>query len=346
MEFTASMVAQLLKGTVDGDPETKLNTIAKIEEGREGALSFLANPKYEPYIYTTGSSAVLVRNDFRPSKEIRTTLIRVADPYQALAQLLAIYEQSQTRPKKGIHPTAVIEPGAVVGSDVYIGAYAYVSENAVIGDGCSLYPHVFIGDSVTIGKSCTLHPGVKIYRKCVIGNDCILHAGAVIGADGFGFAPVTDANYMKIPQVGNVILEDHVEIGANTCIDRATMGSTIIRQGVKLDNLLQVGHNVEIGENTVIAAQCGVAGSSKVGKNCMIGGQVGISGHLTIADGTKIGAQSGIMGSVTEENSVIFGSPAFESKQYMKSLVYFRKLPELGRKVDELGKQVESLRNK
>lgn len=346
MEFTASMVAQLLKGTVDGDPETKLNTIAKIEEGREGALSFLANPKYEPYIYTTGSSAVLVRNDFRPSKEIRTTLIRVADPYQALAQLLAIYEQSQTRPKKGIHPTAVIEPGAVVGSDVYIGAYAYVSENAVIGDGCSLYPHVFIGDSVTIGKSCTLHPGVKIYRKCVIGNDCILHAGAVIGADGFGFAPVTDANYMKIPQVGNVILEDHVEIGANTCIDRATMGSTIIRQGVKLDNLLQVGHNVEIGENTVIAAQCGVAGSSKVGKNCMIGGQVGISGHLTIADGTKIGAQSGIMGSVTEENSVIFGSPAFESKQYMKSLVYFRKLPELGRKVDELGKQVESLKNK
>lgn len=340
------MVAQLLKGTVDGDPETKLNTIAKIEEGHEGALSFLANPKYEPYIYTTGSSAVLVRNDFRPSKEIRTTLIRVADPYQALAQLLAIYEQSQTRPKKGIHPTAVIEPGAVVGSDVYIGAYAYVSENAVIGDGCSLYPHVFIGDSVTIGKSCTLHPGVKIYRKCVIGNDCILHAGAVIGADGFGFAPVTDANYMKIPQVGNVILEDHVEIGANTCIDRATMGSTIIRQGVKLDNLLQVGHNVEIGENTVIAAQCGVAGSSKVGKNCMIGGQVGISGHLTIADGTKIGAQSGIMGSVTEENSVIFGSPAFESKQYMKSLVYFRKLPELGRKVDELGKQVESLRNK
>jgi UDP-3-O-[3-hydroxymyristoyl] glucosamine N-acyltransferase len=299
MEFTASMVAQLLKGTVDGDPETKLNTIAKIEEGHEGALSFLANPKYEPYIYTTGSSAVLVRNDFSPSKEIRTTLIRVADPYQALAQLLAIYEQSQTRPKKGIHPTAVIEPGAVIGSDVYIGAYAYVSDNAVIGDGCSLYPHVFVGDSVTIGKSCTLHPGVKIYRKCLIGNDCILHAGAVIGADGFGFAPVTDASYMKIPQVGNVILEDHVEIGANTCVDRATMGSTIIRQGVKLDNLLQVGHNVEIGENTVMAAQCGVAGSSKVGKNCMIGGQVGISGHLTIADGTKIGAQSGIMGSVT-----------------------------------------------
>ncbi len=293
------MVAQLLKGTVDGDPETKLNTIAKIEEGHEGALSFLANPKYEPYIYTTGSSAVLVRNDFSPSKEIRTTLIRVADPYQALAQLLAIYEQSQTRPKKGIHPTAVIEPGAVIGSDVYIGAYAYVSDNAVIGDGCSLYPHVFVGDSVTIGKSCTLHPGVKIYRKCLIGNDCILHAGAVIGADGFGFAPVTDASYMKIPQVGNVILEDHVEIGANTCVDRATMGSTIIRQGVKLDNLLQVGHNVEIGENTVMAAQCGVAGSSKVGKNCMIGGQVGISGHLTIADGTKIGAQSGIMGSVT-----------------------------------------------
>ncbi|MCI0523128.1 MAG: UDP-3-O-(3-hydroxymyristoyl)glucosamine N-acyltransferase [Bacteroidales bacterium] len=346
MEFTALMVAQLLKGSVEGDPETKLNTIAKIEEGHEGALSFLANPKYESYIYTTGASAVLVRNDFRPSKEIRTTLIRVADPYQALAQLLAIYEQSLNKPKKGIHPTAVIEKGAVIGSDVYIGAFAYVSDNAVIGEGCSLYPNVFIGDSVTIGKGCTLHPGVKVYRHCIIGNDCILHAGAVIGADGFGFAPVTDANYMKIPQVGNVILEDHVEIGANTCIDRATMGSTIIRQGVKLDNLLQIGHNVEIGENTVIAAQSGIAGSSKVGRNCMFGGQVGISGHLTIADGTKIGAQSGIMGSVTEENSTIFGYPAYESKQYMKSLVYFRKLPELARKVDELGKLMDLLKNK
>lgn len=346
MEFTASMVAQLLKGSVEGDPETKLNTIAKIEEGHEGALSFLANPKYESYIYTTGASAVLVRNDFNPSKKITTTLIRVADPYQALAQLLAIYEQSMNKPKKGIHPTAVIEQGAVIGSDVYIGAYAYVSDNAVIGEGCSLYPHVFIGDSVTIGKGCTLHPGAKVYRQCVIGNDCILHAGAVIGADGFGFAPVADANYMKIPQVGNVILEDRVEIGANTCIDRATMGSTIIRQGVKLDNLVQVGHNVEIGENTVIAAQSGIAGSSKVGRNCMFGGQVGISGHLTIADGTKIGAQSGIMGSVTGENSVIFGSPAFDSKQYMKSLVYFRKLPELGRKIDELEKLLESLKNK
>ncbi|MCU0378128.1 MAG: UDP-3-O-(3-hydroxymyristoyl)glucosamine N-acyltransferase [Bacteroidales bacterium] len=346
MEFTASMVAQLLKGSVEGDPETRLNTIAKIEEGHEGALSFLANPKYEPYIYTTLSSAVLVRNDFKPSKEIRTTLIRVADPYQALAQLLAIYEKSQNKPKKGIHPTAVIEQGAVIGNDVYIGAYAYVSDNALIGDGCSLYPHVYIGDSVRIGKNCTLHPGVKIYRHCLIGDDCILHAGVVIGADGFGFAPVADANYMKIPQVGNVILEDRVEIGANTCIDRATMGSTIIRQGVKLDNLLQVGHNVEIGENTVIAAQSGVAGSSKVGRNCMFGGQVGISGHITIADGTKIGAQSGIMGSVTEENTVLFGYPAFESKQYMRSLVYFKKLPELGRKVDEVGKLLESLKNK
>lgn len=339
------MVAQLLKGTVEGDPGIKLNTIAKIEEGHEGALSFLANPRYEHYIYTTGSSAVLVRNDFTPSKELKTTLIRVADPYQALAQLLAIYEQAR-QVKRGIHATAIIEEGAVTGNDVYIGAYTYVSEKAVIGDGCSLYPNVFIGEGVRIGKNCTLHPGVKVYRQCIIGNDCIVHAGAVIGADGFGFAPVADANYMKIPQIGNVILEDNVEVGANTCIDRATMGSTVIRRGVKLDNLLQVGHNVEIGENTVIAAQSGIAGSSKVGKNCMIGGQVGISGHISLADGCKIGAQSGIMSNITEENTTLFGYPALESKQYMKSFVYFRKLPDLSRKLDELSKSVESLKNR
>ena len=346
MEFTAAMIAGLLDGTVDGDPETRLKTIARIEEGYAGALSFLSNPKYEPYLYTTGSSAVLVKKDFIPSKEVAATLIRVDDPYQALARLLTIYDE-QTRPvRKGIHPTAVIEDSAVIGSNVYMGAHVYVAEKAVIGDGCSLYPNVYIGDGVKIGRNCTFHPGVKVYRNCIIGNDCIIHGGAVIGSDGFGFAPVNDANYMKIPQVGNVIIEDNVEIGSNTCIDRATMGSTVIRRGVKLDNLIQVGHNVEIGENTVIAAQTGLAGSTRIGKNCMFGGQVGFAGHLSIADGCKIGAQSGIMSTVSEENAVLLGYPATDSKQFLKSVVYIRKLPELSSKIDALAKTVESLKNR
>jgi len=345
MEFTAAMIAGLLNGTVEGDPETKLNTVARIEEGGAGALSFLSNPKYEPYLYTTGASAVLVKNDFIPSKEVKATLIRVEDPYQALARLLAFYEQARTA-KKGIHPSAVIDEKAVLGESLFIGACSVISENAVIGDGCSLHPQVYIGENVRIGKNCTLHPGVKVYRDSVIGNDCILHAGAVIGADGFGFAPVTDANFIKIPQIGNVILEDNVEIGSNTCIDRATMGSTIIRKGVKLDNLIQVGHNCEIGENTVIAAQSGLAGSSVVGRNCMFGGQVGLAGHLRIADGVKIGAQSGIMSTISEENATYLGYPATDSKQFLKTTVYLRKLPDLSSRVDDLAKAVESLKNR
>jgi UDP-3-O-[3-hydroxymyristoyl] glucosamine N-acyltransferase len=345
MEFTAAMIAQLLKGTVEGDPETKLHTFAKIEEGHEGALSFLSNPKYEPYIYTTGSSAVLVRNDFKPVKEVKVTLIRVEDPYQALALLLAMYEQAKPV-KKGIHPTAVIDETASVGDDVYIGAYAVVSENALISDGCNLYPHVFIGDGVKMGKNCILYPGVKIYKDCIIGNDCILHAGVVIGADGFGFAPLADNNYMKIPQIGNVILEDNVEIGANTCIDRATMGSTVVQRGAKIDNLVQIAHNVVIGENTVIAAQTGIAGSTKVGRNCMMGGQVGIAGHANIANGCKIAAQSGISGNIREENATLLGTPAIESRMFIRSFKYFIKLPELNKKLEELIKAVDSLKNK
>ena len=345
MEFTAAMIAQILNGTVEGDPETRLNTVARIEEGRAGALSFLSNPKYEPYLYTTGSSAVLVKNDFTPAKAVTATLIRVDDPYQALARLLAFYEQVKS-PKKGIHPTAVIDEKATVGKDVFIGACTVITENTIIGDGCSLHPQVYIGENVKIGKNCTLHPGVKVYRDCVIGNDCILHAGAVIGADGFGFAPVADSNFMKIPQIGNVILEDNVEIGSNTCIDRATMGSTIIRKGVKLDNLIQVGHNVEIGENTVIAAQSGLAGSTRVGKNCMFGGQVGLAGHLSIAAGVKIGAQSGIMSTVTEENAVLLGYPATDSRQFLRSVAYIRRIPDISSKVDALAKTVESLKNR
>lgn len=339
------MIARILDGTVEGDPETKLNTVARIEEGQPGALSFLSNPKYEPHLYTTGASAVLVRNDFTAAKEVKATLIRVDDPYQALARLLAFYEQARPA-KKGIHPTAVIDDKASVGNDVFIGACTVISENAVVGDGCTVHPQVFVGENVRIGKNCTLHPGVKVYRDCVIGNDCILHAGAVVGADGFGFAPVTDSNFMKIPQIGNVILEDNVEIGSNTCIDRATMGSTIIRRGVKLDNLIQVGHNVEIGENTVIAAQSGLAGSTRVGKNCMFGGQVGLAGHLSIADGVKIGAQSGIMSTVSQENAILLGYPATESKQFLRSVAYIRKLPELSSRLDTLSKEVESLKNR
>ncbi len=345
MEFTAAMIAGLLDGKVEGDPETKLNTVARIEEGHPGALSFLSNPKYEPYLYTTAASAVLVRSDFKPAKEISTTLIRVEDPYQALAKLLAFYEQARPA-RKGIHHTAVIDEKASVGANVFIGACAVISEKAVIGDGCSLHPQVYIGENVKIGKNCTLHPGVKVYRDCVIGNDCTIHAGAVIGADGFGFAPVSDSDFMKIPQIGNVILEDNVEIGSNTCVDRATMGSTIIRKGVKLDNLIQVGHNCEIGENTVIAAQSGLAGSSRVGRNCMFGGQVGLAGHLSIADGVKIGAQSGIMSTISEANATYLGYPATDSKQFLKTTVYLRKLPELSNRLDALAKTVESLKNK
>ena len=345
MEFTAAAIAGFLKGEIEGNPDIKVNTVAKIEEGHEGALSFLANPKYEHYIYSTGSSIVLVNKSFVPSGKICATLIRVENAYEAFASLLSLVDQSRPR-KKGIHSTAIIETSAKVGSDVYIGPYSYIGENCVIGDGCSVYPHVYIGDNTKLGRNCTLNPGVKIYHDCLVGEGCIIHAGSVIGSDGFGFAPQSESEFMKIPQLGNVILEDHVEIGANVTIDRATMGSTIIRKGVKLDNLIQIGHNVDIGENTVMAAQTGIAGSSKIGKNCMFGGQVGIAGHNKIANGTKVGAQAGILGDVKEENTVIIGSPAIDLKQFLKSSVIFKKLPELKNKVDTLEKEVESLKKK
>jgi len=345
MEFTAATIAGFLKGEIEGNPDIKVNTIAKIEEGIEGALSFLANPKYEHYIYETKSSVVLVNRSFVPSASIGATLIRVENSYEAFASLLRLVDQARPR-KKGIHPAAIIETSAKVGSDVFIGPYAYIGENCVIGDGCSIYPHVYIGDNTRLGNSCTLNPGVKIYHDCLLGEGCIIHAGSVIGSDGFGFAPQSENEFMKIPQLGNVVLEDHVEIGANVTIDRATMGSTIIRKGVKLDNLIQIGHNVEIGENTVMAAQTGISGSTKIGKNCMFGGQVGLAGHLKIADGTKIGAQGGILGDVKEENTVILGSPAIELKQYLRSTVVFKKLPEMKVKIDSLEKEIESLKKK
>jgi UDP-3-O-[3-hydroxymyristoyl] glucosamine N-acyltransferase len=345
MEFTATTIAGFLKGDIEGDPEIKVNTIARIEEGFPGALSFLSNPKYEHFIYTTASSVVLVNRSFVPSRGINATLIRVDNAYEAFASLLNLVDQARPR-KKGIHPSAVIETTAEIGADVYIGPYAYIGENCIIGDGCSIYPHVYVGDNTRLGTNCTLNPGVKIYHDCIIGKGCIIHAGSVIGSDGFGFAPQSENEYMKIPQLGNVILEDLVEIGANVTIDRATMGSTIIHKGVKLDNLIQIGHNVEVGENTVMAAQTGIAGSSKVGKNCMFGGQVGISGHIRIADGSKIGAQAGVGGDVKEENTVILGSPAFEIKQFLRSSVVFKKLPDIKMRIDSLEKEVESLKKR
>jgi UDP-3-O-[3-hydroxymyristoyl] glucosamine N-acyltransferase len=345
MEFTATTIAGFLKGEIEGNPDIKVNTIAKIEEGQSGALSFLANPKYEHYLYETKSSIVLVNKSFVPSASVGATLIRVENAYEAFASLLRLVDQARPR-KKGIHATAILENTAKIGNDVYIGPYAYVGENCVIGDGCSLYPHVYIGDNTKLGINCTLNPGVTIYHDCILGEGCTIHAGSVIGSDGFGFAPQSDNEYMKIPQLGNVVLEDNVEIGANVTIDRATMGSTIIRRGVKLDNLIQIAHNVEVGENTVMAAQTGISGSTKIGKNCMFGGQVGLAGHLKIANGTKIGAQGGILGDVKEENTAIIGSPAIEIKQFLRSSVIFRKLPEMKSKIDSLEKEVESLKKK
>lgn len=345
MEFTAATIAGFLKGEIEGDPEIKVNTVAKIEDGQAGALSFLANPKYEHYIYTTKSSVVLVNKSFIPSSKISATLIKVENSYEAFASLLTLVEEARPK-KKGIHPTAVIEPTAKIGTDVYIGPYVTIGNNCVVGDGSSVYPHVSLGDNSKVGKNTIIYPGVTIYHECVVGEGCIIHAGTVIGSDGFGFAPQDGSEYKKIPQIGNVVIEDHVEIGANVTIDRATMGSTILHNGVKLDNLIQIGHNVQIGENTVMAAGTGVAGSAKIGKNCMIGGQVAINGHIQIANGTKIGAQSGILGEIKEENTVLIGTPAIELKQFLRSSVIFKRLPDLKVKIDTLEKELESLKKK
>ncbi|MCU0474142.1 MAG: UDP-3-O-(3-hydroxymyristoyl)glucosamine N-acyltransferase [Bacteroidales bacterium] len=343
MEFTAATIAGFLKGEVEGNPDTVVNTIAKIEEGHEGALSFLANPKYEHYIYTTKSSIVLVNKSFVPSSKIGATLIKVNNAYEAFASLLRLVDQARPR-KKGIHPAAIIELTAKIGADVYIGPFAYIGENCILGDNSAVYPHTYVGDNTKIGSNCILYSGVKIYNDCILGEGCTIHAGTVIGSDGFGFAPQSENEFMKIPQLGNVILEDHVEVGANVAIDRATMGSTIIRKGVKLDNLIQIGHNVEVGENTVMAALSGIAGSAKVGKNCMIGGQVGVNGHIKIANGTRVGPQAGILGEIKDENMEIIGTPAISYRQFFRSSVIFNKLPELKDRVDTLEKEVESLK--
>ncbi len=337
MKFTAQQIAELLKGSVEGNPQVEVSGLSKIEEGKPGTLSFLANPKYNAYIYTTKASIVIVNSAFEAENPVEATLIRVADAYKSFASLLEIYNQI-VNDKKGIEQPSFIDPSATIGKDVYIGAFAYIGKNSVVGDGVKIYPQCYVGDNVVIKDNTTLFAGCRVYSFCQIGKECNLHAGVIIGADGFGFAPNEQNNNKKVPQIGNVIIEDYVEVGAGTTIDRATLGSTIIRKGVKLDNLIQIAHNVEIGENTVIAAQTGVAGSTKIGKNCMIGGQVGIVGHLSIADGVKIAAQSGIGTSITTEGEIVQGSPAFNISDYKRTYVVFKKLPQLERKINELEK--------
>ena len=343
MNFTAALIAEFLKGSVEGNPEATVNDISKIEEGKPGTLSFLANPKYEKFIYDTQSTIVIVNADFQPQKDISATLVRVKNAYESFAALLRLYDQSKPR-KSGVSKMASISETASLGKELYVGDFTVVAENTTLGDGVQLYPQVYVGDNVKIGEGTILHPGVKVYEGCEIGANCVIHAGAVIGGDGFGFAPNQENNYEKVPQVGKVIIEDHVEVGANTTVDRATIGATILRKGVKLDNLIMIGHNVEIDENTVIAAQSGISGSTKVGKNCMFGGQVGLIGHINIASGVKIAAQSGISKDIKEEGIVIQGSPAFEFGPYQRSYLLFRNLPKLREQINELERKVEELK--
>lgn len=346
MEFSAEQIAGILLGEVIGDPEIKVNGLVKIEEGSEGKLSFLANTKYEEYIYSTKSSICIVNNTFEPSKKLPSslTLIKVENAYACFAQLLSFYDELRKKEPKIEQPSFISE-SAIIGNGVYIGAFAYIGENAVIGDHVQIFPNVYIGDNVKIGTNTVVNPGVSIYMDCIVGDSCIIHAGTVIGSDGFGFAPDENGVFKKVPQIGNVIIEDSVEIGSNCSIDRATMGSTILRKGVKLDNLVQIAHNVELGQNTALAAQVGVAGSTKLGKNVLVGGQAGISGHISIADGTMIAPQSGVA-NVVKNPSKLMGSPAIPINDYKKSFVGFKNLPYVLTKLKEIEKQIKELTSK
>ena len=344
MKFLASQIAALLNGTVEGNPETEVWNVAKIEEGAPGMLSFLANPKYIPYIYETRSSVVIVNKDFVAEKPISATLIRVDDAYASFAKLLAFYDQ-MSQDKRGVSSLAFVSSTAKCGENLYLGEFAFVGENVTLGNNVKVYPQVYVGDGCVIGDNTVLYPGVRLYRNTVVGQRCIIHAGAVIGADGFGFVSQEDGHYDKIPQVGNVMIDDDVEIGANTTIDRSTMGSTRVHKGVKLDNLIHLAHNVEIGENSALAAQVGVSGSTHLGKNCVVGGQSGFVGHLHIANGSKFGGQCGIMGSIKEENQEFMGTPIQPLRQYLKSNARFRHIDEMARKIEELVKEVEKLKS-
>ena len=341
MEFSAKQIAEYIQGVIEGDENATVHTFAKIEEGIPGAISFLSNPKYTHYIYDTESSIVLVNKDFVPEKEVKATLIKVNNAYESLAKLMTLYEQSQPK-RTGIDPLAYVAPTAKIGKDVYLAPFACVGDNAEIGDGTELHPHATVGRGAKVGKNCILYTNCNVYHDCRVGNNCILHSGCVIGADGFGFAPSPEG-YEKIPQIGITILEDNVEVGANTCIDRATMGATIIRKGVKLDNLIQIAHNVEVGSNTVMASQVGIAGSTKVGEWCMFGGQVGLAGHIKIGNKVNLGAQSGVPGSLKDGQALI-GTPPIEMKNYFKSSVLFKKLPDMAAELNSLKKEIDELK--
>ncbi len=342
MEFTAKQIAELIGGRIEGNENATVNTFAKIEEGVPGAISFLSNPKYTHHIYDTKSSVVLINEDVVLDKPVAATLIRVKDAYESVAKLLQFYESMKPR-KKGIHPTACIAESAKVGRDVFIGAYACIGEGTVIGDGAQLYPHVVIGDGVAVGSNTTIYPNVTVYQGCQIGSSVTIHAGAVIGADGFGFAP-NQEGYDKIPQIGIVVIEDNVEIGANTCIDRSTMGQTVIHKGVKLDNLIQVAHNCEIGENTVMSAQAGLAGTTKIGQWCMVGGQAGFSGHIHVADRTFVGAQCGVIKNTKGGGESLIGSPAMDPKMFFKAKAIYSHLPDMYRQIAQLQREIDELK--
>lgn len=347
MQVTAAQIAQLLNGTIEGNPEAIVSTFSKIEEAGPQSLCFIANPKYTPYLYNSAAAVVVVAKDFVAEKAFSTTLIRVADAYAAFAQLLQMYETlTGTQKKKGIEAQAFVADTAKVDETAYIGAFSYISAGAIIGKNVQIYPNVFIGERAVIADNTVIHPMVSIYKDCEVGANVIIHSGTVIGSDGFGFAPKADGTYDKVPQIGKVIVEDEVEIGANVCIDRATMGATLIKKGVKLDNLLQIAHNVEIGSNSVIAAQVGISGSAKLGSNCVVGGQAGIVGHIALANGTKINAQSGVTKPIKEEGTAISGSPAFDYKSEVKSQIVFRQLPEMLARINKLEAELQALKEK
>jgi len=340
MEFTLQQIAHLIGGEVVGNPAEKVYTIAKIQEGHQGAICFLSNPKYEPYLYQTRASAVIISKNFVPQKEVPTNLIVVEDAYTALSRLLEVYQKFTERPKVGIEQPSFIHPSAKLGQGVYVGAFAYIGENAKVGNHVKIYPQTYIGDGVTIDDHTVVYAGVKIYQGCQIGKNCTLHSGVIVGADGFGFAPQPDGTYKNVPQVGYVVLEDDVNIGANTTIDRATLGATRLKKGVKLDNLVMIAHNVEIGENTVMASQTGVSGSTKVGAGCVVGGQVGFAGHITVADRTSIAGKSGVMGDITESGQQLMGVPVMPLKEHLRVLAVFRKLSEVWKRLEKLERHI------
>jgi UDP-3-O-[3-hydroxymyristoyl] glucosamine N-acyltransferase len=343
MTFTATQIAMLIQGKIEGDPEARVGNFGKIEEAKNGQIAFLANPKYEDYLYSTQASVIIINDAQELKQPVNATLIRVPDAYTAFATLLSAYQEMEKQQMKGIQQPSFVGASATYGENVFIAAFAYVSEHVQLGNNVKIYPHVFLGNNVKVGDNTIIHPGAKIYHDCVIGKNVTIHAGTVIGSDGFGFAPQSDGSFKKVPQMGNVIIEDFVEVGSNSTIDRATIGSTIIRAGAKLDNLIQVAHNVEIGNNSVIAAQAGVSGSTKIGRNVMIGGQAGIVGHIQIADGSKINAQSGVSKSIKTPNAAVTGSPAYDYTSALRSQAISRNLPDIEKRLKTLEKIVQQL---